>query len=164
MTESVLIVAVAILVFLLVPLLAERRAPSGSSSVETWRRRLIMDALPLTPTGKVNRWALPGPEPAAAPAEEPRTELERAIAAVWAEVLGVPTIGVARASSTWWKLVPGGPGGEIPGIGSGKERAGAGLLRACHRGRPVAPPAGAAASASAGDSRLIRQIFLTVNT
>jgi thioesterase domain-containing protein len=56
---------------------------------------VVLDALPLTPNGKVDRRALPEPEPAAAPAdEEPRTELERAIAAVWAEVLGVPAIGV----------------------------------------------------------------------
>ncbi|HSU17357.1 amino acid adenylation domain-containing protein, partial [Longimicrobium sp.] len=56
---------------------------------------VVLDALPLTPNGKVDRRALPEPEPAAAPAdEEPRTELERAIAAVWAEVLGVPAVGV----------------------------------------------------------------------
>jgi amino acid adenylation domain-containing protein len=56
---------------------------------------VVLDALPLTPNGKIDRRALPEPEPAAAPVdEEPRTELERAIAAVWAEVLGVPAIGV----------------------------------------------------------------------
>ncbi len=56
---------------------------------------VVLDALPLTPNGKVDRRALPEPEPAAAPAdEEPRTELERAVAAVWAEVLGAPAIGV----------------------------------------------------------------------
>ncbi|HEV2734936.1 MAG TPA: amino acid adenylation domain-containing protein, partial [Longimicrobiaceae bacterium] len=59
---------------------------------------VVLDALPLTPTGKVDRRALPEPEPAAAPAdEEPRTELERAIAAVWAEVLGVPAVGVGTS-------------------------------------------------------------------
>jgi arthrofactin-type cyclic lipopeptide synthetase C len=56
---------------------------------------VVRDALPLTPNGKLDRRALPEPEPAAAPAdEEPRTELERAIAAVWTQVLGVPAIGV----------------------------------------------------------------------
>src|SRR5262249_45612343 len=55
---------------------------------------VVLDALPLTPNGKVDRRALPEPEPAAAPAdEEPRTELERAIAAVWAGGLGVPAVG-----------------------------------------------------------------------
>jgi arthrofactin-type cyclic lipopeptide synthetase C len=60
---------------------------------------VVLDALPLTPNGKVDRRALPEPEhAAAAPADEaPRTELERAIAAVWAEALDVPTIG-ARTS------------------------------------------------------------------
>ncbi|MET0399063.1 MAG: non-ribosomal peptide synthase/polyketide synthase, partial [Longimicrobiaceae bacterium] len=59
---------------------------------------VVLDALPLTPNGKVDRRALPDPESAAAPAdEEPRTELERAIAAVWAEVLGAPAIGVGTS-------------------------------------------------------------------
>jgi thioesterase domain-containing protein len=56
---------------------------------------VVLDALPLTPNGKLDRRALPEPGPAAAPVdEEPRTELERAIATVWAEVLGVPAVGV----------------------------------------------------------------------
>ena len=51
---------------------------------------VVMDALPLTPNGKVDRRALPAP--ARAPrrrvrAAEPRTEVERALAAVWMEVL-----------------------------------------------------------------------------
>ena len=49
-----------------------------------------LDALPLTPNGKVDRRALP---PVAigdgAPVEPPATELERALAAIWARVLGV---------------------------------------------------------------------------
>ena len=55
-----------------------------------------LDALPLTPGGKLDRRALPGPE--AAPADEvgyvaPATDDERAIAAAWAEVLGVERVG-----------------------------------------------------------------------
>ncbi|MBW3570415.1 MAG: amino acid adenylation domain-containing protein [Gemmatimonadetes bacterium] len=50
---------------------------------------VVMDALPLTENGKVDRRALPAPpvrrEDAAA--AEPRTEVERALAAVWTEVL-----------------------------------------------------------------------------
>ncbi|HEX6370148.1 MAG TPA: amino acid adenylation domain-containing protein [Longimicrobium sp.] len=54
-----------------------------------------LDALPLNDNGKVNRKALPDPGPAAATAgEAPATETERALAAVWAELLGRP---VSRA-------------------------------------------------------------------
>ncbi|HEX2188763.1 MAG TPA: amino acid adenylation domain-containing protein, partial [Longimicrobiaceae bacterium] len=57
---------------------------------------VVLDALPLTPTGKVDRRALPAPEaPAPEDGAEPRTELERAIAEAWAEVLGVPRVGTA---------------------------------------------------------------------
>jgi amino acid adenylation domain-containing protein len=50
-----------------------------------------LDALPLNPNGKVNRKALPDPAPAAAArGEAPATETERALAAVWAELLGRP--------------------------------------------------------------------------
>jgi acyl carrier protein len=48
-----------------------------------------MDALPLTANGKVDRRALPAPAVRRddAPPAEPRTEVERALAAVWTEVL-----------------------------------------------------------------------------
>ncbi len=59
---------------------------------------VVLDKLPLTPTGKVDRRALPAPE---APADDgdaaPRGGLEQAIAAVWEEVLGVPVAGVHRS-------------------------------------------------------------------
>jgi aspartate racemase len=57
-----------------------------------------LDELPLTSNGKVDRRALPAP-----PAEEarasraaspPRTDAERAIAAIWSEALGIPEIGI----------------------------------------------------------------------
>ncbi|HET7461935.1 MAG TPA: non-ribosomal peptide synthase/polyketide synthase [Longimicrobium sp.] len=59
---------------------------------------VALDAIPLTGNGKVDRRALPAPD-AAAPAfdtayEAPRTPAEAALAAVWAEVLGVERIGV----------------------------------------------------------------------
>ncbi len=55
-----------------------------------------LDALPLTATGKVLRSALPSPEAerlAAAPFVEPRTVLEREVAAVFREELGLDRVG-----------------------------------------------------------------------
>ncbi|GJG89256.1 hypothetical protein tb265_44370 [Gemmatimonadetes bacterium T265] len=52
-------------------------------------------ALPLTPNGKVDRDRLPAPAADIAAARTlPRTPREAEIAAVWAEALGVPTVGV----------------------------------------------------------------------
>jgi amino acid adenylation domain-containing protein len=56
----------------------------------------LLDALPVTPAGKLDRRALPAPLPA--PGAEhgyaaPGTDDERAIAAAWQEVLGVERIG-----------------------------------------------------------------------
>ena len=55
-----------------------------------------LDALPLTPSGKVQRSALPAPEGerlAAAPYVEPGTALEREIAAIFGEELGLDRVG-----------------------------------------------------------------------
>ncbi len=56
---------------------------------------VTLETLPLTPNGKVDRRLLPVPEPAgsSAPAA-PASELERRLAAVWCEVLGVEQLGV----------------------------------------------------------------------
>ncbi|MFJ1791042.1 amino acid adenylation domain-containing protein [Kitasatospora griseola] len=56
---------------------------------------VLLTELPLTPNGKVDRAALPAPEAGAAAAERiaPRTELERAVAAAWSALLGVPEVG-----------------------------------------------------------------------
>ena len=56
----------------------------------------VLDALPLTPTGKVDRAALarrplPGQTTAS---QAPRTPLESTVAAVWAETLGVERVGI----------------------------------------------------------------------
>jgi acyl carrier protein len=52
---------------------------------------VLLDALPLTPNGKVDRRALPDPEPVRLGAEAemapPRTETEREMAAIWADLL-----------------------------------------------------------------------------
>jgi amino acid adenylation domain-containing protein len=56
-----------------------------------------LDALPLNPSGKLDKPALPPPAPAdrgLAGRLAPRTELERVVAEVWAGVLGQPTVGV----------------------------------------------------------------------
>jgi hypothetical protein len=55
---------------------------------------VVLDAFPLTGTGKVNRRALPAPAPsvAAEPARGP-TPTETALAAMWRELLGVPRVG-----------------------------------------------------------------------
>ncbi|HEX2076942.1 MAG TPA: amino acid adenylation domain-containing protein, partial [Longimicrobium sp.] len=54
-----------------------------------------LDALPETPTGKLDPRALPAPDPAAAAAEylAPRTPVEETLAGIWAEVLSVERVG-----------------------------------------------------------------------
>ncbi|NEB71599.1 hypothetical protein G3I39_31700, partial [Streptomyces fulvissimus] len=55
-----------------------------------------VEAIPLTVNGKVDRRALPAPEftPAGTAHTAPRTATERALCAIWAEVLGADRIGV----------------------------------------------------------------------
>ena len=58
---------------------------------------VLLPALPLTANGKVDRQALPAAARPAAPAlaaERPATVLERELAAIFQEVLGVPSVGV----------------------------------------------------------------------
>ena len=59
----------------------------------------VMEAFPLTSSGKLDRRALPAPEGvrAASVSVPPRTEAERKVAAVWGEVLGVETVGAHDA-------------------------------------------------------------------
>ncbi|GAB2776620.1 non-ribosomal peptide synthetase [Streptomyces chlorus] len=55
-----------------------------------------LERLPLTPNGKTDRGALPEPGPthtAAGPRTAPRTDTERRIARIWADVLGVADVG-----------------------------------------------------------------------
>jgi len=55
---------------------------------------VFLDALPMTPNGKIDRLALPEPAVEAAAGTPPATETERRIAEIWAHVLGVEAVGV----------------------------------------------------------------------
>jgi len=59
---------------------------------------VMLDSLPLTKNGKLDRRALPAPEMTNSELElghsAPRTPIEQALAAIWSEVLGVDQIGV----------------------------------------------------------------------
>ncbi|MEU6542798.1 amino acid adenylation domain-containing protein [Streptomyces sp. NPDC046859] len=59
----------------------------------TW---LVLDAMPLTPNGKLDRKALPRPDhtDATRPARGPRDEREEILCGILAEVLGMPAVGV----------------------------------------------------------------------
>ncbi len=57
---------------------------------------VVLEQLPLTPSGKLNRRALPPPHAdtyVVRQYEAPRGEVEEAIAGIWGELLGVPRVG-----------------------------------------------------------------------
>ncbi|MCJ9732469.1 non-ribosomal peptide synthetase, partial [Bradyrhizobium sp. PRIMUS42] len=60
-------------------------------------RIAVLERLPLMPSGKVDRHALPTPDLAHGNADHqaPRTPSEMALAAIWAELLGRPVVGLA---------------------------------------------------------------------
>src|ERR1044072_7252842 len=58
---------------------------------------VTLDTLPTTPNGKLDRRALPAPPATRSTEHElgaPRTDVERLIAEVWIEVLGVERLGI----------------------------------------------------------------------
>ena len=59
---------------------------------------VLLDALPVTPNGKIDRRALPAPDRSRPELEKafvaPRDDLERQLAHIWEEVLGVRPVGV----------------------------------------------------------------------
>jgi amino acid adenylation domain-containing protein len=57
---------------------------------------VVVEELPRTPSGKIDRLALPDPDLVSADGADyvaPRTPLEEAVAAIWAQVLGLPRVG-----------------------------------------------------------------------
>ncbi|TDP95218.1 non-ribosomal peptide synthetase [Labedaea rhizosphaerae] len=56
---------------------------------------VVLDALPLTPTGKVDVRALPAPTRAVT-TEDPRNDTEKLVADIWCAVLGVESVGLAE--------------------------------------------------------------------
>jgi amino acid adenylation domain-containing protein len=56
---------------------------------------MVLETLPKTPNGKVDRKALPDPERTIkTEIQKPRNEVEERIAAIWQEILGLPQVGV----------------------------------------------------------------------
>lgn len=95
------------------PAAAHRRSthandPQTNTKISAVRQRLIawlpeymmpadivvLDEFPLTPSGKIDRNALPAPVFAASPFRAPQTQTEKVVAAVFAEVLGLNRTGL----------------------------------------------------------------------
>jgi hypothetical protein len=85
----------------------EDAAPSDSTLREHLRASLpshmtpahfvVLDDLPLTPSGKVDRAALPPPQPKQQASRlhvAPKSEMEKLLAGIWSEILGVEDFGV----------------------------------------------------------------------
>jgi amino acid adenylation domain-containing protein/non-ribosomal peptide synthase protein (TIGR01720 family) len=80
------------------------QAPSPEDLRDELRRRLpeamvpaaivVLAALPLTASGKVDRKALPAPGEEPRPLVAPRTPLEARLAEIWCQVLGLPRVSV----------------------------------------------------------------------
>ncbi|HZS20149.1 MAG TPA: condensation domain-containing protein, partial [Pseudonocardiaceae bacterium] len=81
------------------PSTAELRAYLGQTLPDYMVPALFvtLDELPLGPTGKLDRKALPAPDQSSAPVTgyvAPRTDTERVLADIWQQVLGVDRVGV----------------------------------------------------------------------
>ena len=60
---------------------------------------VMLDSLPLSAHGKVDRDALPAPEVKTGSGGPPRDAVERGVAALWEELLGVSGVRPATTSS-----------------------------------------------------------------
>ncbi|WP_217653577.1 non-ribosomal peptide synthetase [Seinonella peptonophila] len=58
---------------------------------------IVLESMPVTPNGKVNRQALPKPEKLAIPYVAPRNLLEEQIAQIWSDVLNVDQVSVTAS-------------------------------------------------------------------
>ena len=80
---------------------------------------MTLKALPLTKNGKLDRSSLPAPEPMKTGAEArgaaPRSPVEEVIAGIWAEVLGLPRVGVRRQLFRSGGALAAGHAGHLPG-------------------------------------------------
>ena len=134
---------------------------------------VLLDALPLTPNGKLDRRALPAPDAAPAPGAgayvAPRTPSRRCWPAIWAEVLGLERVGVARQLLRARRPLAAGHAGDVAACARrfGVRAAAARALRGADGGRrwparvdgaaarraPAAPPHPAACRAPADRCR-----------
>jgi acyl carrier protein len=55
---------------------------------------MVLEALPLSPNGKLDRKALPAPQWQAREYRAPQTETEQQLASLWEELLGQPRVGL----------------------------------------------------------------------
>ncbi|MBC2876624.1 MULTISPECIES: non-ribosomal peptide synthetase [Streptomyces] len=109
---------------------------------------VLLDALPLSLNGKLDRKALPDPAPAAAPTSRtPRTEAERVLADVAADVLGLDAVGV---DDNFFSL--GGDSISAIQLGSRARRAGWGITPRTVFERKTIAAVAAVAERLAGDS------------
>ncbi|MDB6068282.1 MAG: Malonyl CoA-acyl carrier protein transacylase [Pedosphaera sp.] len=93
--------------FLAAYIVPRRAAPPGAGELRAFLKErlpdymipsafVVLDALPLTPNGKVDKNALRKPDVSSAPEEfvPPGTELEKALAEIWCEVLKLKQVGL----------------------------------------------------------------------
>ncbi|WP_344021265.1 amino acid adenylation domain-containing protein [Streptomyces luteireticuli] len=115
---------------------------------------LVLGALPLSLNGKLDRKALPDPEPAAATASRaPRTEAERVLAGVVAEILGLDAVG---ADDNFFSL--GGDSISAIQLGSRARQAGWGITpRVVFERKTVAAVAAVAERLDGGGTRDARE-------
>jgi acyl carrier protein len=90
-------------------LVSNQDSPSLTDEINTWLKQKLppylipsayvrLEALPLTPSGKIDRRALPAPEPgtgrSSATPVPPSTPEEQLLAEIWEQVLGHPVVSV----------------------------------------------------------------------